>query len=92
MKRMTQLLDLSEAEAEEYLSKLVVSKTIWARIDRPTGVVNFVQKRDPNAMLNDWAKDVKDVLELIAKTGFWIAKEEVAASLVANKSSAAVDA
>ncbi|KAI9029370.1 PCI domain-containing protein [Hyaloraphidium curvatum] len=85
LKRMTQLLDLNEAETEEYLSKLVVSKTIWARIDRPTGIVNFEQKRDPNTMLNDWSNDVKGVLELIAKSTHYIVKEEMQVSLALAK-------
>lgn len=88
IKRMMQLLDLSQPEAEEHLSKLVVSKTIWARIDRPVGIVNFEQKRDANGLLNEWSKDVKDVLELIAKTGHYIAKEEMNAALLSGKSAA----
>lgn len=36
--RIAQLLDLSVAETEEFLSTLVVSKTVQAKTDRPAGV------------------------------------------------------
>lgn len=40
--RVAQLLDLSPAETEEFLSNMVVSKTVLAKTDRPAGVnVNF---------------------------------------------------
>ena len=35
MSRLTQLLDLDENETEKYISELVTSKTVYAKIDRP---------------------------------------------------------
>ncbi|KAJ3194005.1 26S proteasome non-ATPase regulatory subunit 12 [Irineochytrium annulatum] len=68
MKRLTQLLDLPDKEAEEFLSKLVVSKTIYAKIDRPSGVVSFIPRKDPNTILNDWSRNINSLLDLINKT------------------------
>ncbi|KXS18653.1 PCI-domain-containing protein [Gonapodya prolifera JEL478] len=84
-KRLTQLLDLSPADAEEYLSKLVVSKTIHARIDRPAGIITFVSRKDPNSILTSWSHSVNEVLELIAKTTHLIAKEEIVHSAKLSK-------
>ncbi|KAJ3336519.1 26S proteasome non-ATPase regulatory subunit 12 [Gonapodya sp. JEL0774] len=84
-KRLTQLLDLSPTETEEYLSKLVVSKTIHARLDRPAGIVSFVTKKDPNSVLTAWSHSVNEVLELIAKTTHLIAKEEIVHSAKLSK-------
>lgn len=39
--RIAQLLDLSPAETEEFLSSMVVTKTVQAKTDRPAGVSNF---------------------------------------------------
>ncbi|KAJ3108807.1 Dynein heavy chain 7, axonemal [Phlyctochytrium bullatum] len=75
MKRLTELLDLPEKEAEEFLSSLVVKKTIFARIDRPAGVITFVPKKDPNAVLNEWSHNINSLLHLINKTTHLIAKE-----------------
>lgn len=36
--RIAELLDLSLADTEEFLSNLVVSKTVQAKTDRPAGV------------------------------------------------------
>jgi len=80
-KRLTQLLDLNEKETEEFLSKLVVSKTIYAKIDRPAGIVSFQAPRDPNQMLNDWSSNVNALLALIEKTCHLISKEEMVHSI-----------
>ncbi|KAI8881666.1 PCI-domain-containing protein [Backusella circina FSU 941] len=74
-KRLTQLLDLSPKDAEEFLSKLVVSKTIYARIDRSAGIVNFQTKKDANQILNNWSSDINSLLNLIEKTCHLISKE-----------------
>ncbi|KAJ1959377.1 proteasome regulatory particle subunit, partial [Dispira parvispora] len=75
--RLTQLLDLNAAEVEEYLSKLVVSKTVYARIDRLSGVVNFVAPQGSNERLDQWAGNVHSLLQLVDKTTHLIAKEEM---------------
>ncbi|KAG0770596.1 hypothetical protein G6F33_001046 [Rhizopus arrhizus] len=74
-KRLTQLLDLNEKDTEEFLSKLVVSKTIYARIDRTAGIINFQTKKDANQILNDWSSDINSLLNLIEKTCHLISKE-----------------
>ncbi|KAG1460726.1 hypothetical protein G6F46_002344 [Rhizopus delemar] len=76
-KRLTQLLDLNEKDTEEFLSKLVVSKTIYARIDRTAGIINFQTKKDANQILNDWSSDINSLLNLIEKTCHLISKEEM---------------
>ncbi|KAG0255912.1 26S proteasome non-ATPase regulatory subunit 12 [Actinomortierella ambigua] len=80
-KRLTQLLDLSDRECEEFLSKLVVSKTIFAKIDRPAGVVSFAKSKRPNEVLNEWSQDINSLLGLIEKTCHLITKEEIIHSI-----------
>ena len=81
MKRLVQLLDLPAAEAEEYISSLVVNKTIYARIDRLAGIVSFVPRKDPNTILNEWSQNINSLLDLIVKTNHLIAKEEMVNSI-----------
>ncbi|KAJ2956329.1 hypothetical protein NQZ79_g7790 [Umbelopsis isabellina] len=78
-KRLTQLLDLNEQESEEFLSKLVVSKTIHAKIDRPAGVISFQVNKSANQILNDWSNDINSLLGLIEKTCHLISKEIMSA-------------
>ncbi|KAG2194463.1 hypothetical protein INT47_003831 [Mucor saturninus] len=84
-KRLTQLLDLTEKDAEDFLSKLVVSKTIYARIDRSAGVINFQTKKDANEILNNWSSDINSLLNLIEKTCHLISKEEMVHSIAKVK-------
>ncbi|KAF7281513.1 hypothetical protein GWI33_004593 [Rhynchophorus ferrugineus] len=74
--RMAQLLDLSPDETEEFLSNMVVTKTVLAKTDRPAGVVNFQQSKDPSDVLNDWARDLSSLMQLVNKTTHLINKEE----------------
>ncbi|TCD60049.1 hypothetical protein EIP91_010843, partial [Steccherinum ochraceum] len=66
--RLTTLLDLSPKQAEEILCRLVVSGTIWARIDRPTGIVNFRSSKSAEEVMNDWSSDMQRLLSLVEKT------------------------
>ncbi|CAH1110000.1 unnamed protein product [Psylliodes chrysocephalus] len=74
--RISELLDLSSAETEEFLSQMVVSKTIQAKTDRPAGVVHFQQSKDPSDVLNDWAHDLTQLMQLVNKITHLINKEE----------------
>ncbi|XP_017786235.1 PREDICTED: 26S proteasome non-ATPase regulatory subunit 12 [Nicrophorus vespilloides] len=74
--RMAELLDLSTGETEEFLSQMVVSKTVTAKTDRPSGVVHFQQSKDPSDVLNDWAHDLSSLMGLVNKTTHLINKEE----------------
>ena len=68
MKRFETMLDLSTKETEETLCRLVVSKTIWARIDRPSGIINFRQEQTAEDVMNDWSSDMQRLLGLVEKT------------------------
>lgn len=75
--RMAVLLDLSVDEAEEYLAKLVVNNTIFAKIDRLAGMVNFTKQRDPSDVLDEWSVSMNKLMGLVNKTTHLIAKEEM---------------
>jgi len=77
MKRLTQLLDLSEEESEKFISDLVVSKSIFAKIDRPSGIVNFRKRKDANEFLNDWSVNVNNLLDLLEKTCHLVHREHM---------------
>jgi 26S proteasome regulatory subunit N5 len=79
--RLTALLDLPGAETEKYISDLVVSKTIYARIDRPAGVVNFEKTRDADEVLNEWSGNMKSLLGLLERIDHLITKEEMMARI-----------
>jgi len=77
LKRMANLLALTEAETEDFLSTMVVNKTVEAKTDRLDGVVDFVKHQDPNDMLNNWSHSVSELLSLVMKTTHLVNKEEM---------------
>ncbi|KAL5535750.1 RPN5 [Sanghuangporus sanghuang] len=68
MKRLQTMLDLSAQETEETLCRLVVSKTVWARIDRPAGIITFRQQKTAEDVCNEWSSDMQRLLGLVEKT------------------------
>lgn len=83
MKRMSQLLDLSIEESEKFLSDLVTSKTVYAKIDRPAGIVVFRPPKDASDTLNGWSRDVSELMNLLNKTTHLITKEQMVHQLLA---------
>lgn len=79
--RLTQLLDLTEDETEKYISELVTSKTIYAKIDRPARVVSFAKPRDADDILNEWSFNMKSLLGLLERIDHLITKEEMMARI-----------
>ncbi|KAJ3320022.1 26S proteasome non-ATPase regulatory subunit 12 [Boothiomyces sp. JEL0866] len=77
LKKLTTLLDLPLQDAENFLSDLVVKKTIYARVDRISGIVTFEKKKDANTVLNEWSSTIHSLLDLIVKTNHLIMKEEM---------------
>lgn len=76
LKRMSELLDLPIVLCEEHLAKLANSGTIRVKIDRPSEIVYFSSKKAASDILNDWAHDVNELMNLVNKTCHLINKEE----------------
>ncbi|KAJ1844214.1 proteasome regulatory particle subunit, partial [Coemansia sp. RSA 2703] len=55
--RLSELLDLGSDEVERFLARAVVDGSVYARIDRPRGVVSFERPSDAEDQLNTWASD-----------------------------------
>lgn len=75
--RLSSLLLLDEEKAEEFLSEMVSSKQLFAKIDRPAGIIVFEEKKSSNDVLNDWGGDVRSLLSLVEKTCHIINKENM---------------
>jgi 26S proteasome regulatory subunit N5 len=86
LSRLTTLLDLTPKQTEDTLCRLVVSGTVWARIDRPAGIVNFRGKRSAEDVMNDWSSDMQKLLGLVEKT--WMGMNAALAAQSRVKSAA----
>ncbi|KAJ7897116.1 hypothetical protein B0H14DRAFT_2676954 [Mycena olivaceomarginata] len=67
---------------EETIARLVVAGTIWARIDRPAGIVNFRNQRSPEDVMNDWSSDMQKLLGVVEKTWMGMNAAQAAQSRV----------
>lgn len=73
--RIAELLDLEPSKAEEHICALTTKKTIYARINRKTGEVNFIKPKKPSDILNDWSSDITNLLSVVEKTCHMIQRE-----------------
>merc|ERR1711920_57247 len=77
IKRLCELLQLSDKETELELSELVCSKFVHAKIDRPGGTVRFGLKPTYTDRLNDWSDNITKMLDLVENTCHLIQKEQM---------------
>ena len=59
------------------MSDLVTKKTVYARIDRPAGIISFRQVQDPSEVLNSWSENLNSLMSLVSRTTHLINKEEM---------------
>lgn len=75
--RLAQLLLLDQDRTEEFLSEMVSSKQLFAKIDRRAKTVNFEKPKSAAIRLNSWADDISSLLTLVDKTCHLINKENM---------------
>mmetsp|Transcript_31002 Transcript_31002/g.68078 ORF Transcript_31002/g.68078 Transcript_31002/m.68078 type:complete len:463 (-) Transcript_31002:173-1561(-) len=74
---MAELLGLTADRTEEELSELVISKFLYARIDRPSKIVHFGQKPTSAERLNSWSSDISGIVTSLEKCCHLIGKEQM---------------
>ena len=75
--RFAELLELDNDQAEQQLSRLVVSKQTYARIDRPKNLIVFRKPAEPSDELTAWSNDISELLNLLQKTSHLIHRENM---------------
>jgi len=76
-KRLSELIGVDEKETEKELSSLVCSKFLYAKINRPAGIVKFAKKQDSIDHLNEWSSNIGKMLDLVESTCHLIQKEQM---------------
>eukprot|EP01126_Amoeba_proteus_P026030 TRINITY_DN2583_c0_g1_i1.p1 TRINITY_DN2583_c0_g1~~TRINITY_DN2583_c0_g1_i1.p1 ORF type:complete len:410 (+),score=95.84 TRINITY_DN2583_c0_g1_i1:222-1451(+) len=76
-KRLGVLLDLDRDETEKHVSRLVVSGSIHAKINRLSGIVTFKKVQTPSQILNKWNSDVESLLKIVENTCHLIQRENM---------------
>jgi 26S proteasome regulatory subunit N5 len=71
------MLNLPIDELEQATSDFVTSKFLYARIDRPAGILTFGAKKTAEESLNGYQADVNKLLNLIEDSCHLIQKENM---------------
>jgi len=80
VKRLAQLLGKSEDAIERILSGMVSvreaeAEPLYARIDRPAGIISFRQTQPAEAVLTAWTSDIGEMMQLVERTKHLIDRE-----------------
>eukprot|EP01071_Lankesteria_metandrocarpae_P003264 Lankesteria_metandrocarpae@DN2859_c0_g1_i2.p1 len=75
--RLAELLAVDLEEAESIAADMVITGLLEAKIDRPSQLVWFGGRLDVDARLNDWSKDLSQVLDLIEDSCQHIEKQRM---------------
>jgi 26S proteasome regulatory subunit N5 len=77
MSRLSEMLNLPVDELEQATSDFVTSKFLYARIDRPAGILTFGAKKTAEERLNGYQADINKLLNLIEDSCHLIQKENM---------------
>jgi 26S proteasome regulatory subunit N5 len=77
IERLAALLQLEIPKMEEQLCEMVTKKQVYARINRPKGIIDFTAPKSPNELLNDWSSDIASLLSKLEGTCHLIHKENM---------------
>lgn len=76
-KRLASLLSLNEKETELHLGRMVVAGAVYAKIDRPHGIVSFRKAQTPSDQLNQWGNDIDALLKIVENSCHLIERENM---------------
>eukprot|EP00171_Calliarthron_tuberculosum_P006085 IDg6085t1 len=65
----------SEESKDELAAMVSDKKALWAKIDRPAQIVSFSKPKDADAILNGWASNVTQLLDLVERTCHLVHRE-----------------
>lgn len=77
LKRMSELLNITVEESESLLSELVSNKSLVAKMDRLHGTIKFGQKNSSESLLNNWSKQINQILDLLDESSHLIQKQKM---------------
>jgi len=75
--KLSQLLCLDLKETEKHLSRLVVKGAVYAKIDRPKGIIAFKKTEQSSDVLNKWSSDIDSLLKIVENTCHLIHRENM---------------
>jgi len=75
MSRLSELLALPVEVVEAHLAEVASGYDIFLKIDRPAGIVSFVERKKPEEVLSEWSSDIGKMMQLMESTCHLINRE-----------------
>eukprot|EP01034_Spumella_vulgaris_P024809 gene24809-31190_t len=75
--RLSEIMSVTVAQLEVYLSDISGRGDMAVKIDRPAGIISFAEKQAPETVLSDWASDMGKLMQLMEGTCHLINRENM---------------
>ncbi|EDO08708.1 26S proteasome regulatory subunit family protein [Babesia bovis T2Bo] len=75
--RLSELTNTTCDKLEEEISAMVHAKTIYAKIDRPAGLIRFGERKDSDTLLLSWSTDIANLMGLVDQCSRLVQKEKM---------------
>lgn len=76
LRRLAELLQLSDDELEERIIDLVFNEEFYAKIDRPKGIITFKKQQKVSEVADDFSANIMQLCKLIDQAHSLIEKEK----------------
>lgn len=74
-KRLSEFLKISSNIMEKFVSEMVVTKNIYASIDRLSNNISFQRKENEEYTIDQWSKQIDKIVHILETTSYQIQKE-----------------
>lgn len=85
LKRLAELVSLTEKHTEEFIMTMVTNKTLYAKMDRVDGLVVFEARKNTTEVVASWNEAVERSVALLDKASHLITKERMLHNLPSQK-------
>ncbi|ORM41567.1 26S proteasome non-ATPase regulatory subunit 12 [Babesia sp. Xinjiang] len=77
LSRLSELTNIGCDKLEEEISAMVHANIVHAKIDRPSALIRFGERKDSDTLLNAWSKDIATLMGLVDQCSRLVQKEKM---------------
>lgn len=84
-KRLAELLRLNSNLMEKFVSEMVITKNIYASIDRLTGNISFKERENVEQTIDQWIEEIDKIIHILEAASCKIQKEMMIQKIIKNE-------
>ncbi|AFZ79826.1 26s proteasome subunit p55, putative [Theileria equi strain WA] len=77
LQRLAELVNSTVDKLEEEVSIMVSRNALYAKINRPDGIIKFGKRKEPEDVLDEWSKNIAGLMDLVDQCSRLVQKERM---------------